>query len=414
MTGNQHKVAITGIGIISSLGNSIKDVTKSLKEGNSGIILDEKRREKGFRSALTGSIKDFDPKQWGLNKKKLRTMCEPAQYAFAAACDAVKDAGLKDEHLKGERSGLIFGNDSTINASVESIDTVHKYGETRFVGSGQIFRAMNSTVSMNLAAHFGIQGANWTLSAACASGLHSAGQALMLIRSGLQDIVVTGGSQETNWKAMASFDALGAFSIRHDSPEKASRPFDADRDGIVTSGGAACLVIESLEHAINRSAEIYAIIDGYGFSSGIGANLSEPSVAGVTMAMKHALADAGRDPSEVDYINAHATSTQAGDIVEARAINDIFGKHVPVSSTKSMTGHECWMAGASELIYTILMAKKGFIAPNINFFGFQDEFPEINIISKCTPAEINIGLSNSFGFGGTNGSILLDFTKHRI
>ena len=407
-------VAVTGMGIISCLGNSLEEVAHSLKEGKSGVILDEERVKVGFRSALTGTIRNFDPKRWGLKRKMAKTMGEPAPYAFAAAHDAVQDAGLTADQLQNEYCGIIFGNDSTIKAGVDSIDTLRQYGETHFLGAGAIFRSMNSTVSMNLAAYFGIRGANWTLISACASGAHVLGQALMLIRSGLQDLVIAGGAQETNWLSMASFDALGAFSTRHDAPEEASRPFDAERDGLVPSGGAACLVLEELGRALKRGAKIYGLLRGYGFTTAIGTNLTEPSPDGAALTMRRALQDAAVRPQEVSYINAHATSTRAGDLVEAQAIAEVFGQGVPVSSTKSMTGHECWMSGASEAVYTILMAQGGFIAPNINFTRFQEGFPRINLASECTPASIKIALSNSFGFGGTNAAVVLDFTGNEV
>jgi len=401
--------AITGLGIISCIGQTLDEVAYSLKQGKSGIVLDEDRIKRGFRSGLTGRISNFDPQQWGLKRKLLSTMGEPARYAIASAINAVKDSGLSEEHLRNDRCGVIFGNDSTVGAAAESIELMKEYGETHYLGSGQVFRSMNSTVSMNLAAYFGTQGANWSLSAACASGAHVIGQALMLIRSGFQDIVIAGGAQETNWQSLASFDALGAFSLRHDAPEKASRPFDADRDGLVPSGGAACLIMEELEHARKRGARIYGIVRGYGFASQVGANLSEPSLPGAIRTMQRALQDGGVSYQEIDYINAHATSTPAGDLVEAKAIAAVFGEGVPVSSTKSMTGHECWMAGASEALYTMLMVRGGFIAPNLNFVKFQPDFPTIKIINQCTPARIGMALSNSFGFGGTYASVLFDF-----
>jgi 3-oxoacyl-[acyl-carrier-protein] synthase-1 len=402
-------VAVTGMGIISCIGNSLEEVTASLMVGKSGIVFDEERKQKGFRSPLTGKINNFNPKELGLSRKVLRSMCEPALYSWAAANDAVKDADLLEEHLKNNRCGIVFGNDSTIKAGVEAIEHVHKYGETHFIGAGSIFRVMNSTATMNLAAFFGIGGANWTLSAACASSAHAIGQALMLIRGGFQDIVITGGVQETNWMSMASFDSIGAFSTNFDFPEEASRPFDAFRDGLVPSGGAACLIIEDLEHAKKRNANIYCMIGGYGFSTCAGQNLSSPGDKGLIVAMGNALSDSGLSRSQIDYINAHATSTPIGDLAEAVAINKLFGDKVPVSSTKSMTGHECWMSGASEAIYTILMARNGFLAPNINFTEFQDDFPKINVVRQKTSAEIKYALSNSFGFGGTNASVLFDF-----
>ena len=403
------KAAITGIGIVSCLGTDIHSVTTALKNGQSGIVLDETRKAHGFKSCLTAQISEFSPKDWGITKKESKTMCEPALFSYAAAKDAVRDSGISAETLQSPRCGILFGNDSTVKAGVETIDIVNQYKETRYIGSGYLFRAMNSTVTMNLAAQFGTQGVNWTISAACASGAHVIGQALMLIRSGMQDVVIAGGAQELNWMAMAGFDSLNAFSSRFEVPEEASRPFDKDRDGLVPGGGAACLVIEAYDHARARGAEIYAVIDGYGFSSGVGKNLAEPNAQSSELAMKNALADARIPADHIDYINAHATSTLTGDLAEAMAIHHIFGPDTPVSSTKSMTGHECWMCGASEVIYTILMAKNRFIAPNINFSRLSDDCPGINVVAQCTEKRIFRALSNSFGFGGTNAALVLNF-----
>ncbi|MEE8306564.1 MAG: beta-ketoacyl-[acyl-carrier-protein] synthase family protein [Gammaproteobacteria bacterium] len=385
------------------------EVSASLRCGRSGIVFDQERQRAGFRSSLTGRINDFAPERYGLSRKSLRTMCEPAQYAYAAAAAAIDDANVTPELRQSGRCGIIFGNDSCVKPAVESIDTLREKGETHFIGSGHIFRTMNSTVTMNLAVALGVRGANWTISAACASGAHAIGQALLLIRSGLQDIVITGGAQETNWQSMASFDALGAFSTRHDQPEKASRPFDSQRDGLVPSGGAACLVIEELSHALARNARVYAVVGGYGFASDGSEHLFNPSKRGAADAMKMALADAAVSPDRIDYINAHATSTPVGDQVEATAIAEVFGTSVPVSSTKSMTGHECWMAGASEVLYTTVMARDGFIAPNINFVKAADDCPKIRIVSSTEVSPMSMALSNSFGFGGTNASLVLDF-----
>jgi len=402
--------AITGIGIISCLGTNLEDVISSLQNGKSGIIFDQERKEKGFKSGLTSVINDFSPAKWGFNRKTLRTMCEPALYSCAAAIDAVKNSGLDNDIIQSDRSGIIFGNDSTIKAGVESIDIARKYKETHYIGAGSIFKAMNSTITMNLAAYFGTRGANWTMSAACASGAHAIGQALMLIRSGLQDVVIAGGAQELNWMGMASFDSLNAFSSGIDSPKQACRPFDINRDGLVPGGGAASLIIEDLDHAIKRGANIYCIIEGYGFSSGVGKNLSEPNPEGSAAAMVNALNDAMINPEQIDYINAHATSTPTGDLAEAAAINKVFGENTPVSSTKSMTGHECWMSGASEVLYSILMAKHKFIAPNINFEKLSDECPAINVIKETKDVNMKRSLSNSFGFGGTNAALVLKYT----
>jgi len=399
------------MGIVSCLGCDLETVAAALKEGHSGIILDSKREEMGFKSPLTARLPEISPKAEGLTRKQRRTMCEPALYAAVAARKAVAASGLDTAHLQSPGCGVIFGNDSTIRAGVESIDIAREYNETHYIGSGYIFRAMNSTITMNLAGLFGTRGANWTVSAACASGAHVLGQALMLIRSGMQDIIIAGGAQETHWTAMASFDALNAFSSRLDRPTEASRPFDEARDGLVPGGGGAGLVLESLDHALDRGAKIYGIIEGYGFSSGIGKTLSDPDTQGSYTAMERALKDAGQSPDSVDYINAHATSTLAGDLAEARAINALFGPDTPVSSTKSMTGHECWMSGASEVIYTTLMASNGFIAPNINFKSLGQDCPPINVVAKTQPAKTKRAVSNSFGFGGTNASLVLNFER---
>ncbi len=408
-----RRAAITGLGAITCIGNTLDEIASSLRAGRSGIVVDEDRRRMGFRSALTGRITGFNPSE--ISPKKLRTMCEPAQYAYSAARGALADAGLTADDLHGERCGVIFGNDSTVKPAVESVDITRNQGETHFIGGGHIFRSMNSTVTMNLGGILGVRGANWTVSAACASGAHAVGQAMMLIRSGLQDVVITGGAQETNWESMTGFDALGVFSTRESEPERASRPFDAERDGLVPSGGAACLILEELGRARARGARIYGIVRGYGFASDGARHLAQPTGDGALRAMKMALADAAMNRDEMDYINAHATSTPVGDHVEAQAIAELFGEDVPVSSTKSMTGHECWMAGASEVLYTALMARDGFLAPNVNFSRLDDECPRIRVITEAIPCRMRAALSNSFGFGGTNAALVLDFepaTRH--
>jgi 3-oxoacyl-[acyl-carrier-protein] synthase-1 len=408
MTDNtKRRVAVTGLGIISSIGVTAAEVSDSLRQGRSGIVMDSGRKALGFRSGLTGKVRSVEPAAYGLDRKALKTMGEPALYGHLAAHDAIAGASLSPELLGSGRCGIVFGNDSCISSAVEAVDVLRREKATRFIGSGSVFKGMNSTVTMNLGTHLGIRGACWTLSAACASGAHAVGQGLMLIRSGLQDIVITGGAQETSWESMAAFDALNAFSLREDAPQKASRPFDRGRDGLVPSGGGACLVLEDLEHALKRKAPIRAIIRGYGFSSD-GKNLSIPSSEGSEIAVRQALKDAGIAPEKIDYINAHATSTPIGDAAEAKMISRVFGTAVPVSSTKSMTGHECWMAGASELIYSILMAEGGFIAPNLNFEEADHDCAVINVVRKTQAGKLRYVLSNSFGFGGTNAAIVLD------
>ena len=275
------------------------------------------------------------------------------------------------------------------------------------LGYGIIFQSMNSTVNMNLSTIFHLRGVNFTVSAACASGSHSIGLGYMLIRQGLQDMVLCGGAQETNFYSMASFDALGAFSVRMDEPEKASRPFDRDRDGLVPSGGAAALVLEDYDHAVARGANILAEVIGYGFSSN-GGGISEPSDEGSVIAMSRAVKDAGVELDDIDYINAHATSTKQGDMYEAIALERMFkGQRALISSTKSMTGHECWMAGASEVVYSLIMMHNHFVAPNINFENPDEYAEKLNLTAKTVDMDVNVVLSNSFGFGGTNSALVL-------
>jgi 3-oxoacyl-[acyl-carrier-protein] synthase I len=286
-------------------------------------------------------------------------------------------------------------------------DIIREKKDTMLVGSGSVFQSLNSTVNMNLATIFRLKGINFTVSAACASGSHAIGLGAMFIREGMQDCIICGGAQETNVFSMGNFDALGAFSVREDRPQEASRPFDKNRDGLVPSGGAATVILESLEFAQKRGAKILGEVIGYGFSSN-GEHISNPSVQGPARSLRMAMKNSGLKNSDIDYINAHATSTPAGDASEAKALHDVFaGAHVPVSSTKSMTGHECWMAGASEIVYSILMMQNSFIAPNINFETPDEDSAKLNIVTKTTDKNIDVFLSNSFGFGGTNSTLII-------
>jgi 3-oxoacyl-[acyl-carrier-protein] synthase-1 len=303
--------------------------------------------------------------------------------------------------------GVLYGNDSTAKPVIESIDTIREKKDTMLVGSGAVFQTMNSTVTMNLATIFKLKGVNFTISAACASGSHAIGLGYHFIKSGLQEMIICGGAQEINHYSMGTFDALSAFSIHESDPVRASRPFDRDRDGLIPSGGAATVILESLESAQRRGAKILGEVIGYGFSSN-GGHISNPTVDGPARSLKMALKDAGLQSGEIDYINAHATSTPAGDTNEAKAINEVFGGVRPfVSSTKSMTGHECWMAGASEIIYSLLMMQNNFIAPNINFENPDEDSEKLNIVKTSIEKDINVFLSNSFGFGGTNSSLIV-------
>jgi len=394
------------MGIYSCIGKNLEEVKNSLYEGKSGIVFDRARADFGYRSPITGMVDEPDLKSM-LTRRQRISMGEEAQYAYMATIEALQNAKIDQDFLDANEVGIFYGNDSTAKSTVESVDTMREKGDTTLVGSGAIFKAMNSTVTMNLSTLFKLRGVNMTISAACASGSHSIGLAYHLIKSGLQDCVIAGGAQEINPMAMGSFDGLGVFATHTENPQKASRPFDKDRNGLVPSGGAASLIVESYESALKRGAPILAEVVGYGFSSN-GDHISTPNAEGPSRAMKRALEDAQLKPSDVDYVNAHATSTPVGDANEAKAIFEVFGaSNTPVSSTKSMTGHECWMAGASEIIYSILMMQHSFIAPNINLENPDEDAGRLNIVSKTTNKKIDVFLSNSFGFGGTNSALIL-------
>ena len=400
------RVVITGMGIWSCLGTSLEEVKESLYQGKSGIGVDQDRIDYGFRSGLTGIVER--PVLKGLLDRRTRMgLSEEAEYAFMASKDAFQQAGIDDAYLLSHEIGVIFGNDSSASAVVESDRIMREKHDSAMIGSGLIFQGMNSTVNMNMNTIFHLRGVNFSVSSACASGSHSIGLAYMFIKQGLQDTILCGGAQEVNKFAMSSFDALNAFSIRMDEPTKASRPFDRDRDGLIPSGGAAALVLEEYEHAVKRGAPILAEVCGYGFSSN-GGGISEPSDEGSFVAMSRAMKDAGVALDDIDYINAHATSTHQGDMYEAIALNRLFhGQRALISSTKSMTGHECWMAGASEAVYSVLMMQHNFVAPNINFEN-PDEYSEpLNLTAKTVDMEVNTVLSNSFGFGGTNSALVI-------
>ena len=394
------------MGIWSCLGTNLEEVCHSLYHGISGIGIDQDRIEYGFRSGLTGIVKR--PQLKGLLDRRTRMgLSEEAEYAFMASKEAFQMAGIDNDYLLANEVGVIFGNDSSAKAIVESATIMDEKHDSAMIGSGLIFQGMNSTVNMNMNTIFHLRGVNFSVSSACASGSHAIGLAYLLIKQGLQDVILCGGAQEVNKYAMSSFDALNAFSVRMDEPTKASRPFDRDRDGLIPSGGAAGLVLEEYEHAVKRGATILAEVCGYGFSSN-GGGISQPSDEGSVVAMSRALNDAGVTPDDIDYINAHATSTHQGDMFEAMALSRLFsGKHALISSTKSMTGHECWMAGASEVVYSTLMMRNNFVAPNINFEN-PDEYSEpLNIAAKTVETEVKTVLSNSFGFGGTNSALVL-------
>jgi 3-oxoacyl-[acyl-carrier-protein] synthase I len=403
-----HRVAITGIGIISCLGNDTNIAGESLRMGKSGIVVDEKRIELGFRSPLTGMIRGFDPRDF-VSKKVLKSMPDFAVQAYAATMEALHMAGLGEKSIQNDQTGLLFGCDSSALAAIEQVNLLKAHGETKSIGSGLIFRSMTSSVTMNLNTLLKTRGACWSIASACSSGGHAVGQAADLIMLGRQERVICGGAQEINWESMCSFDALGAFSTRTDPPAAASRPFDRDRDGLVPGGGAAALILERFDLAEKRGVPILGEVAAYGFSSD-GDSLSLPSRDGIASAMKMALRNARLAPHDIDYICAHATSTPAGDAVEGAAILEVFGDPTPyVSSLKSMTGHELWMSGASQVVYSAIMAMKGFIAPNINFENPDEHLGKLNIVKEtiCNPP--HTVLCNSAGFGGTNSCLVLRF-----
>ena len=395
------------MGIWSCLGTDIETVKESLYQGKSGIGLDQDRLSYGYRSGLMGIVAKPVITKKDLDRHIRAGMSEEAEYAFMASRQAFDMAQIDNEYLQQNEVGCIFGNDSSAKPVVESAKIMDEKHDTEMLGYGLVFQSMNSTVNMNLCTIFHLRGINFTISAACASGSHSIGMGYMLIKQGLQDVVLCGGAQETNYYSMASFDALRAFSVRMDEPAKASRPFDKDRDGLIPSGGAAALVLEEYEHAKARGANILCEVVGYGFSSN-GTGISQPSDEGCEIAMSRAMKDAGVTPDDIDYINAHATSTPQGDMYEAKALTRLFeGTHALISSTKSMTGHECWMAGASEIVYSIIMMRNNFVAPNINL-EHPDEYAEnLNLAVKTVDTPLDVILSNSFGFGGTNSALVI-------
>jgi len=399
------------MGIYSTIGKNIEEVKNSLYIGKSGIGFDPERKALGFRSALTG-ILELPNLKGELKRRQRVGMAEEGEYAYVATLEALKQAKIDDEFLDKIDVGILYGNDSSAKPVVEANDLLIEKKDTTLLGSGAIFQSMNSTITMNLSTIFRLRGINLTVSAACASGSHAIGMGYYLIRSGLQDIIICGGGQEINYHSMASFDGLSAFSTREHEPQKACRPFDRDRDGLVPSGGAATVILESYESAIRRGAPILAEVIGYGFSSN-GDHISVPNIEGPAKSLEMAIRDANLKASDIDYINAHATATPVGDLNEAQAISRVFGPKTPyISSTKSMTGHEMWMGGASEIIYSMLMMQNSFVAPNINFENPDEFSAKLNIAAETIKNHnIDIFLSNSFGFGGTNSTIIVKKIK---
>ena len=402
----EQRVVITGMGIWSCLGQTLDDVRQALYDGKSGIVFSQERKDMGYRSGLCTYVPMPDLKK-KISRTQRQFMPEEAMYAYAATEQALQNAGLDQDYIDSHEVGIIYGNDSVAEATMNALDRFREFKDTSACGSGAIFQSMNSTITMNLACLFRLRGINLTSAAACASSSLAIGNAYLLIKNGLSDCIITGGAQENNAYVVASFDGIQAFSTREDEPSKACRPFDKNRDGLVPGGGAATVILESYEHAVKRGAPILAEIVGWGFS-GNGDHISTPNVAGPARSLELALKNGGINPTEIGYVNAHATSTHAGDGREAMAIKQIFGDYeVPVTSTKSQTGHEMWAAGAAECVYSMLMMKGGFIAGNLNFEEPDEETACVNVIPETIEKHFDMFLSNSFGFGGTNSTLIV-------
>ncbi|MCM1555830.1 MAG: beta-ketoacyl-[acyl-carrier-protein] synthase family protein [Bacteroides sp.] len=406
----ENRVVITGMGIYSCIGENKEEVLRSLYEGRSGIGIDPKRKEFGYRSGLTGILR-LPELKGKLDRRQRLCLSEQGQYAYMATVEALAQAGIDPDYLAKYETGILYGNDSCAEPTVTGVDIIREKHNTAMVGSGNIFQSMNSTVTMNLSTIFNLRGINFTVSGACASGAHAIGIAYLLIKQGLQERIICGGAEEVNIFSVGNFDALNAFSMREDTPEKASRPFDRNRDGLVPNGGGATVILESYESAVKRGARILGEVIGYGFSSN-GEHISVPNVDGPATSLMRAIRNASVSVSEIGYINAHATSTPVGDLNEAKAIHQVFGDSKPyVASTKSLTGHEMWMAGASEIVYSMLMMQNGFVAPNLNFEEPDEASMHLNISGKRLDAGFDMFLSNSFGFGGTNSTLIVKKIK---
>ena len=402
------RAVITGIGAISCIGNNISEITKSLKLGTSGICFNESYKELGMRSHISGSInlnlKDL------IDRKHLRFMGEAASYAYLSTAEAIKDSGLDLSRFSSQDVGVIAGSGGASSRSqVEAADIVKSKGVKR-IGPYRVTQTMGNTVSAALATFFGIKGVNFSISSACSTSAHCIGSALEQIQLGKQKIILAGGAEDEHWTMSSMFDAMGALSSSYnESPEKASRPFDKDRDGFVIAGGAGMLVVEELDHALERNADIYAEITGYGATSD-GDDMVHPSGEGATNCMLKAVEMHGKD--NIDYINAHGTSTPAGDPVELESIKKVFKDKIPpISSTKSQTGHTLGAAGALESIFSILMLKNSFISKTLNLSSSIDEGEGLDLVSEVRNQDMDAVMNNSFGFGGTNVSLVFEKLK---
>jgi 3-oxoacyl-[acyl-carrier-protein] synthase-1 len=402
-----RRVVVTGIGIVSCLGKNKEEVLASLQQGKSGISHQPEYAEKGFKSHIAGSI-DMDFSEL-IDRKLLRFMGESAAYSYLSMQEAIADAGLSDDQVSNVRTGLIAGSGGASAANiVEAADGMREKGLRR-VGPYRVTRTMGSTVSACLATPFKIKGVNYSITSACSTSAHCIGNAMELIQLGKQDVVFAGGGEELHWTQTVLFDAMGALSSKYnDTPEKASRAYDANRDGFVIAGGGGMLVIEELEHAKARGAKIYAELVGYGATSD-GYDMVAPSGEGAARCMQQAMSTIDKP---IDYINAHGTSTPAGDIQELKAVKEVFGDNCPkVSSTKSLSGHSLGAAGVQEAVYSLLMQQHNFIAASANIDNLDEGAEGMPVVTeKLENVDLNTIMSNSFGFGGTNASLV--FTKY--
>lgn len=399
-----RRVVVTGMGIVSCIGNTKEEVSASLRAGKSGITTDDKMVEMGFRSQISGrpslDYKEFIP------KRTFRFMSDASGWSGVAMLQAIEDSGLEEDMISNERTGIIAGSGGPSSSIiVGAADTTRAKGSPKRIGPFAVPKAMSSTVSATLATHFKIMGVNYSITSACTTSLHCIGAAVEQIQWGKQDVMFAGGGEELEWTMSSLFDAMGAMSSKYnDTPQTASRAFDVSRDGFVIAGGAGMLVLEEYEHAKKRGAKIYAEVTGYAATSD-GYDMVAPSGEGAERAMRIALKQAGHD---VSYINPHATATPVGDTKECGAIFNVFGSDGPmISATKSMTGHSLGGAGVQEAIYSLLMLDGGFVAPSINITELDPEIPKLNIVQEPRDADLSAIMSNSFGFGGTNGSVIM-------
>ncbi|MBN7818957.1 beta-ketoacyl-ACP synthase I [Bowmanella sp. Y26] len=398
-----RRAVITGLGVVSSIGNNKQQVLESLQQGKSGIRHSQQFVDMGLRSQVWGNI-ELDVSEH-IDRKALRFMGEAAAYAYIAMQQAIEDAGLSEEQVSNVRTGLVAGSGGASSKNqVEAADILREKGVKR-VGPYMVPRTMSSTVSACLATPFKIKGINYTISSACATSAHCIGHALEQIQLGKQDIVFAGGGEEVDWTLAMQFDAMGALSTKYnETPDKASRTYDADRDGFVISGGGGMVVVEELEHALNRGAKIYAEIIGYGATSD-GYDMVAPSGEGAVRCMQQAMHGI---EEKIDYLNTHGTSTPVGDVKELEAIQQVFGGRSPaISATKAMTGHALGAAGVHEAIYSLLMLENGFIAPSVNVENLDEKAAGLDIVTEPRQAQLNTVMSNSFGFGGTNATLVL-------